>query len=227
MSVNSLNTFLNIRDAHLRVVSGNVHATAMNIGGINVDVAHGLQSVTNQGNVTSNTLQFSNATTAFVTTANVTVGRDLTVTGNALVSSNLTVTGNVTISDDLTVTKNLLVSNNLTVTGNTFYTNPMSISVDSNVVAEHTGPHDRPLRKYPEVAMTINSIGGYITSSSGAATNYPEYKAFNNETGGTDAGWASGYIYDMTAGTVISGNTFEGENGAWLNLQVPLSLIPL
>ena len=93
MSVNSLNTFLNIRDAHLRVVSGNVHATAMNIGGINVDVAHGLQSVTNQGNVTSNTLQFSNATTAFVTTANVTVGRDLTVTGNALVSSNLTVTG--------------------------------------------------------------------------------------------------------------------------------------
>ncbi len=95
MSVNSLNTFLNIRDAHLRVVSGNVHATAMNIGGINVDVAHGLQSVTNQGNVTSNTLQFSNATTAFVTTANVTVGRDLTVTGNALVSSNLTVTGSV------------------------------------------------------------------------------------------------------------------------------------
>ncbi len=48
MSVNSLNTFLNVKDAHLRVVSGNVYATAMNIGGINVDVAHGLQSVTNQ-----------------------------------------------------------------------------------------------------------------------------------------------------------------------------------
>ncbi len=93
MSVNSLNTFLNVKDAHLRVVSGNVYATAMNIGGINVDVAHGLQSVTDQGNVTSNTLQFSNATTGFVTTANITVGRDLTVTGNALVSSNLTVTG--------------------------------------------------------------------------------------------------------------------------------------
>jgi len=166
MSVNSLNTFLNVKDAHLRVVSGNVYATAMNIGGINVDVAHGLQSVTDQGNVTSNTLQFSNATTGFVTTANITVGRDLTVTGNALVSSNLTVTGNVMVSDDLTVTENLLVSNNLTVakdvtvTGNTFYTNPMSISVDSNVVAEYTGPHERPLRKYPEVAMTANSDKG-------------------------------------------------------------------
>ena len=133
MSVNSLNTFLNIRDAHLRVVSGNVHATAMNIGGINVDVAHGLQSVTNQGNVTSNTLQFSNATTAFVTTANATVGRDLTVTGNVLVSSNLTVTGNVTVSDDLTVTENLLVSNNLTVTKDV--TLSSNINVVGNVTA--------------------------------------------------------------------------------------------
>ncbi len=86
MSINSLNTYLNVKDSHLRVVSGNVYAQGMNIGGINIDVAHGLQSVTNSGNVTSNTLQFSNATTAFVTTANVTVGRDLTVTGNALVS---------------------------------------------------------------------------------------------------------------------------------------------
>ena len=133
MSVNSLNTFLNIRDAHLRVVSGNVHATAMNIGGINVDVAHGLQSVTNQGNVTSNTLEFSNATTAFVTTANATVGRDLTVTGNVLVSSNLTVTGNVTVSDDLTVTENLLVSNNLTVTKDV--TLSSNINVVGNVTA--------------------------------------------------------------------------------------------
>jgi len=132
MSINSLNTFLNIRDAHLRVVSGNVHATAMNIGGINVDVAHGLQSVTNQGNVTSNTLQFSNATTAFVTTANVNVGRDLTVTGNAMVSSNLTVTGNVTVSDDLTVTENLTVSNNLTVTKD------VTISSNINVVGNVT-----------------------------------------------------------------------------------------
>ena len=87
MSVNSLNTFLNVKDAHLRVVSGNVYATGMNIGGINVDVAHGLQSVTNQGNVTSNTIQFSNVTTGIVTTANITVGRDLTVTGNVEASN--------------------------------------------------------------------------------------------------------------------------------------------
>ena len=146
MSINSQNTYLNIEDAHLRLRTGNVYAQGINIGGITVDTAHGLQRVSDTGNVTSNTLQFANATTAFVTTANVTVGRDLTVTGNATVSSNLTVTGNALISDDLTVTENLLVSNNLTVTGNlnvtgnTFYTNPAAVLVDSNVVTEYTGP---------------------------------------------------------------------------------------
>ena len=145
MSVNNLGTFLNIKDSHLRVVSGNVYAQGINIGGITVDVAHGLQSITNQGNVTTNTLQFDNATTGFTTTANATIGRDLTVTGNATVSSNLTVTGNVVISDDLTVTENLLVSNNLTVTGNTFYTNPAAVLVDSNVVDRiHGTPRSTP-----------------------------------------------------------------------------------
>jgi hypothetical protein len=89
MSINNLNTYLNIKDSHLRVVSGNVYAQAMNIGGINIETAHGLQSVSDTGNVTSNTIQFSNATTGFVTTANVEVGGELTV------SSNLTVGGNV------------------------------------------------------------------------------------------------------------------------------------
>lgn len=233
MSVNSLNTFLNIRDAHLRVVSGNVHATAMNIGGINVDVAHGLQSVTNQGNVTSNTLQFSNATTAFVTTANVTVGRDLTVTGNALVSSNLTVTGNVTVSDDLTVTENLFVSNNLTVTGNTFYTNPMSISVDSNVVAEYTGPHDRPLRKYPEVALTSATTGEYTASQSSeydASGSFNAWKVFDSSEApnGTLAITQTSQ-YNNTSGTLVytgdkdllGDSNYKGE---WIKLELPISI---
>jgi hypothetical protein len=235
MSVNSLNTFLNIRDAHLRVVSGNVHATAMNIGGINVDVAHGLQSVTNQGNVTSNTLQFSNATTAFVTTANVTVGRDLTVTGNALVSSNLTVTGNVTVSDDLTVTENLFVSNNLTVTkdvtvtGNTFYTNPMSISVDSNVVAEYTGPHDRPLRKYPEVTMTSASQGGYVASQSTArGSTYYGWKAFDQDETILSRWQSDNNTFSSSSPHTWSGSTVQftdtdggTHSGEWIKLKLP------
>jgi hypothetical protein len=239
MSVNNLGTFLNIKDSHLRVVSGNVYAQGINIGGITVDVAHGLQSITNQGNVTTNTLQFDNATTAFTTTANATIGRDLTVTGNATVSSNLTVTGNVVISDDLTVTENLLVSNNLTVTGNTFYTNPAAVLVDANVVTEYTGPHDRPLRKYPEVAMTQNdesATSGYVASASSSLTINPAYLAFD-ATGATSF-WHSQYPYytfvtgtynpgqasqgtGTPSGTLPTTELISGHQGEWIKLQMP------
>ena len=43
------------------------------------------------------------------------------------------------------------ISGDLGVTSNT------SILVGSDVVAEYTGPHDRPLRKYPEVALTADA----------------------------------------------------------------------
>ena len=94
MSVNSVQQFLNVRDSHLRVVSGNVHADQMVIGGITVDTSHGLQSVTDTSNVTTNTIEFSNATTAFVTTANATIGGNTTIGANATIGENLTVSGN-------------------------------------------------------------------------------------------------------------------------------------
>ena len=238
MSINNQNTYLNIEDAHLRLRTGNVYAQGINIGGITVDPAHGLQRVSDTGNVTSNTLQFANATTAFVTTANVTVGRDLTVTGNATVSSNLTVTGNAVISDDLTVTENLLVSNNLTVTGNTFYTNPASVLVDSNVVTEYTGPHDRPLRKYPEV----NFLGdgdltqfGYTASSSGQfSATYPASNAFTGTATTTQNAWVSLMSTFETTQTnngsiANSSNVFTGapsgeQNGPWLKIELPKAI---
>jgi len=171
MSINNLNTYLNVRDAHLRVVSGNVYAQAMNIGGINVETAHGLQSVSNTGNATSLTLEFANVTTGFVTTANAQIGRDLVVTGNTTVSTDLTVSANATVTDTLTVSEHLLASKEATVTGNLHVTTIMS---DSNVVAEYTGPHDRPLRKYPEVAMTANdnsSTNGYVVDQTNTASH--------------------------------------------------------
>ena len=253
MSINSQNTYLNIEDAHLRLRTGNVYAQGINIGGITVDPAHGLQRVSDTGNVTSNTLQFANATTAFVTTANVTVGRDLTVTGNTTVSSNLTVTGNAVISDDLTVTENLLVSNNLTVTGNTFYTNPTSVLVNSNVVAEYTGPHDRPLRKYPEVELDVNAmtspgVGGYIVAQSGQYSGaFAGWTAFGEEFTGTNAEATGGAWIDGNPGsyakeavdahngvvgsvltTVQNAGTLKLASntpvGAWVSLELPTSI---
>ena len=209
MSINNLNTYLNIKDSHLRVVSGNVYAQAMNIGGINVETAHGLQSVSDTGNVTSNTLQFSNATTGFVTTANAQIGRDLIVSGNATVSTDLTVSANATVADTLTISKHLIASKEATVTGNLHVT---TIRSDSNVVAEYTGPHDRPLRKYPEVAMTANSDSEYVASgSSNGSGSYPEYTAFDGVVTNSTTGWASDATY--ASGTGISTFSWNGSFG--------------
>ena len=70
-SVNNVNRFLNIEDSHLRVVSGNVYAQALNVGGITVGSAHGLQSVTNVSNTTSNTIEFTNTETSLVTSGDI------------------------------------------------------------------------------------------------------------------------------------------------------------
>jgi len=179
MSINNLNTYLNIKDSHLRVVSGNVYAQAMNIGGINVETAHGLQSVSDTGNVTSNTLQFSNATTGFVTTANVEVGGELTV------SSNLTVGGNVVadylygdgsnisgisssnlqvVTDTGNVTSNTVQFSNPTTafkaTSNLELTSASKIVVESNVLMDFKTlgqiefPGSTVEQEYPPRALT-------------------------------------------------------------------------
>ena len=236
MSINNLNTYLNVRDAHLRVVSGNVYAQAMNIGGINVETAHGLQSVSDTGNVTSNTLQFSNATTGFVTTANAQIGRDLVVTGNATVSTDLTVSANATVTDTLTISEHLIASKEATITGNLHVT---TIRSDSNVVAEYTGPHDRPLRKYPEVVLTADdnlSTSGYKASVSSLLTGNDAFKAFDvtgattywhsqwpyytHVTGTYNPGQSSGGT-GTPSGTLPTTELISGHQGEWIKLQMP------
>jgi len=225
MSINNLNTYLNVRDAHLRVVSGNVYAQAMNIGGINVETAHGLQSVSDTGNVTSNTLQFSNATTGFVTTANAQIGRDLVVTGNATVSTDLTVSANATVTDTLTISEHLIASKEATVTGNLHVT---TIRSDSNVVAEYTGPHDRPLRKYPEVGFPTQANGdignttvtykGYTLTSS-TTYNYINHNLTNALDGLTNTTWSGNLGNYTTAG--VPQSTTRGGLGDYVQLELP------
>jgi hypothetical protein len=71
-------TFLDIENAHLRV-TGNVHAENVNLGSIRVNPSYGLSTVTNVGNTTSNTVQFTNPTTSLTTTGNVEIGGILTL----------------------------------------------------------------------------------------------------------------------------------------------------
>jgi hypothetical protein len=86
-----------------------------------------LQGVTDNGNVTTNVVQFSNATTGLVTTANIEVGGDIKVVGLSagtvpyvasdkfLKDSFITMTGDATV-----ITSNLDVTGNIFMRGNKF-----------------------------------------------------------------------------------------------------------
>src|SRR6056300_1299448 len=101
--------------------------------------------------------------------------------------------------------------------------NVSQIKVDSNVVTEYTGPHDRPLRKYPEVAMTANSDSGYVAiGSSNGSGSYPEYTAFDGVITNSTTGWASDGTY--ASGTGISTFSWNGSFGEYLSLELPKAL---
>lgn len=86
LSVGS-NLFVDDSGSNVLVIDGNVAAESMTIGGISIVPSYPLSSVTDTGNVTPHTIEFTNATTGLVTTANVEVGGELTVSGNVVVDT--------------------------------------------------------------------------------------------------------------------------------------------
>ena len=96
----SIGSNLHINDTHSNVlqISGNINAASVVLGGISIAPTFDLEVITNTGNTTPNTLEFNNAATAFVTTANATIGDTLTASKlvgdgsgiSAIQSSNVT-----------------------------------------------------------------------------------------------------------------------------------------
>ena len=76
----SIGSNLHINDTHSNVlqISGNINAASVVLGGISIAPTFDLEIVTNTGNTTPYTVEFNNTATAFVTTANATIGDTLT-----------------------------------------------------------------------------------------------------------------------------------------------------
>ena len=80
-------------DANLHVVGNCFVSTNLELGGtmtmgtVTVNARHELSAITATGNTTPHTVEFQNAETGLVTTGNVSVGKDLTVTGNVAVDT--------------------------------------------------------------------------------------------------------------------------------------------
>jgi hypothetical protein len=221
------------RFQNLKVVAGHL----ISDGTSNVSLYGGL-AVTSNLEVGQANL-FVDTTTSRVGVGTTTPEATLHVSGNAYVSSNLEVGSSNLFVD--TVNSRVGVGTDtpkesLDVVGNMHLTrvsNVSQIKVDSNVVTEYTGPHDRPLRKYPEVAMTADAetasgYNGYKVTASVDNTNtfLNKWRIFNGLTG--NEGWVTnGSLYD-------SGNDFEyisggtstlgGVSGEWVKLELPTKI---
>jgi hypothetical protein len=119
----------------------------------------------------------------------------------------------------------------LTVDGGLGLAKGSQVFAGSDVITEFP-KHDRPLTKYPEVAMTAASTGGYVASASNNVGGRYPYDAFNNTNVDGNDCWqvvtesaTDGYsdtdgTYTGSTRLSLSSNTPLGE---WLKLESPIA----
>jgi hypothetical protein len=88
------NFYVSTESSDVLTVDGNVVCEGVKVGLIEITPSYDLAAVSNVGNATSNTIQFTNSDTGFVTTANATIGKTLTVEG-------IRITAQAEANDDL------------------------------------------------------------------------------------------------------------------------------
>jgi hypothetical protein len=119
----------------------------------------------------------------------------------------------------------------LTVDGGLGLAKGSHVFAGSDVVME-LPRHDRPLVKYPEVAMTAATTAGYTASASRFDAAYYPYKAFNGLKGGNsgDVGWHTGTEpaggiadYTGTSNTYVGTERLSSETvlGEWITIELP------
>jgi hypothetical protein len=75
------NLYIDTESSNVLTVKGNVVTEGIKMGFLEITPSYDLAAVSNVGNVTANTIIFTNETQGFVATGNATIGSTLTVSG--------------------------------------------------------------------------------------------------------------------------------------------------
>jgi len=242
LSVGS-NLYVDDTGSNVLVVDGNVAAESMTIGGISIVPSYPLSSVTDTGNVTPHTIEFTNATTGIVTTGNVVVAGNVTaaylygdasnVTGIASNLHQIVENGNVTsntvqftnATTGLVTTANVEIGGELTVTGNLHIDGFVGTSRTGGLIVPSGTTGELPsgvtgmIRYNTELeklqvsnGSTWLTVGGF-NAIGGTITNVDGYTIHTFLSGGTFTVLSGGDVeYLVIAGGGGGGNA-HGTNG--------------
>jgi hypothetical protein len=190
-------------------ITGNAYiSNSISVGGVltmgtvNVVARHDLEAVTAMGNTTPLTIEFSNATTGIVTTGNVEVGGELTVSGNVNMlhtANTASIKLNSNVVTEFPRSKKLIKYPRVAMTQNDesgtsgYVTNASSWENQAN--NETYGPW--------------NNFNGILNDSAWQSTP----RRFSQTTGDWDGTTTAPYAISLVGGTTIYGE--------WVELKIP------
>ena len=201
-------------------------------GGLLTGLTSTLQEAADSGNVTSNTVQFSNAITSLVVSSNIVVGGNVTATsllgdgsgltgissGGFTVNSGNAVrtSGNVGIGTNAPLQK-LDVHGNVNTTGNLYFSNTLSIeysTVSAGVWTQVGADID---------GEAAGDYFGYSVALSSDGTILAVGASLNDGTTGSNAGHVRVYNYSGGAWTQLGGDIDSEAAGDNFGYSVALS----
>jgi uncharacterized protein YeeX (DUF496 family) len=213
----------------LNQVAGRVKATSFEgDGSLLTGVASTLDDVVNKGNVTSNTVQFTNTDTGIVTTGNVNVGNKLSVSSlspgsvpyvnatNTLENSHITQG-----ADTISITSNLEVLGNVIVAGDSYAIDSQSLEVKDRIIGIAydnilSGADTGILMEYPNrnVALVHHGASGNPYAQEftiGYTQNTATDSTIINDTANVITVNVLGDLHTQNNMTVESGGSYFGD----------------
>jgi hypothetical protein len=185
--------------SNVLTVLGNVAAVNMTLDSITLATGHALDYVTSVGNTTSNTVQFTNPATGFVTTSNVGIA-NVNPIHTLDVGSNLWIdetSSNVLYVDGNVWSKNITVGSNLYVED----TNSNVVTVEGNVSAHNLW--------LGSVEITPSYTLEEVTGVGNVTTNTVQF--LDSNVGTVSSG-----------GIVINKDAFACKHYSYSNVSVPI-----